>query len=706
MTEQQVAKGLMEAGRLTAQQVETAVKNRKPGVAFAQTVVDLGFLTAEDITTLHPNAFEVPVFHAGNGTYNGNGASNGNCNSHAGNGSTHGFSFRSEDLAEISGAANASGGVSASCSNGHAGTAQRNGTNGSHAAKTSNGIPPLPVKTSTSTKTSNPTIQTAARPAASALSSSAPAARPTAQLPGFVSGTRPVVAHSNGHSAKGASSNGTSVNGNHFDAVQMNGTSVKGTHAKVAGHNGAYLKGAQQNGKSHAAEVQPDQSNSVPAISESIAPSAIMPAPRKASAAEVGLGQDDAVFLDSAEVLYDGEEPGSIDESRGPTVQWCNELLKIAVQTRSSDMHLEPRPDGLLPRYRIDGHLRPGNLLPREYMPAIISRFKVLGNLDIAENRMPQDGRFRASVGGRLFDFRVSTLPGMHGEKVVLRLLDRTSLVTDLTRLGFTGQDADAFQKMLERSHGMILVTGPTGSGKTTTLYAALSAANDESKNVITVEDPVEYELEGVTQCKVQPGIGLTFAAQLRAILRQDPDVILVGEIRDGDTAEIAIRAALTGHLVLSTLHTNSAVGAVTRMQDMGVAPFLIASSLSGVIAQRLVRMICRHCKALLPTDHPSYAESIERLKLDPGTVLHYGTGCQHCSGTGMRGRLALIELLQVDSSIRKAIMAKEDAGELRSLAINNGMKTLWQDGMEKLHAGLTTGAELIRVLMGHDEEE
>ncbi|HEX8236552.1 MAG TPA: GspE/PulE family protein [Abditibacteriaceae bacterium] len=420
----------------------------------------------------------------------------------------------------------------------------------------------------------------------------------------------------------------------------------------------------------------------------------------------IGLGADAAPILDDSGVIFEGERSNQTEDPvMGTIVTYCNELLKIAVAMRSSDMHLEPREDGLLPRYRVDGQLRAGGIIPKELQPPIISRFKVLANLDITENRMPQDGRFRATIGGRVFDFRVSSLPSIHGEKVVMRLLDRSSLVTDLTQLGFTAESHVLFKEMLGRSYGMILVTGPTGSGKTTTLYAALAATRDETKNVITVEDPVEYELPGVTQTNVQAEIDLTFATQLRAILRQDPDVILVGEIRDTETAEVAIRAALTGHLVLSTLHTNSAVGAVTRLQDMGVAPFLIASSLAGCLAQRLVRLICRHCRAEVPFNSTEYQEAAIRFKLAEGTKIYYGTGCEECGHTGYRGRMAVIELLTVDSDIRRAIMEKTDADSLRRLAQQNGLRTLWDDGMDKLTRGLTTADELSRVLLGAQDE-
>jgi len=425
-----------------------------------------------------------------------------------------------------------------------------------------------------------------------------------------------------------------------------------------------------------------------------------------ASMVDVGLGQDAAPSVDDSPVIIGGEEARSDDPIAGTIVTYCNELLKFAVMQRASDMHLEPREDGLLPRYRVDGHLRAYPVIPKELQASIISRYKVLANLDITENRLPQDGRFRATIGHRIIDFRVSTLPSLYGEKVVMRLLDRTSLVTDLTKLGFSEETRLLFEDMVKRSYGMILVTGPTGSGKSTTLYAALAATLDDAKNVVTVEDPVEYELRGVTQTAVNTEIGLTFATQLRAILRQDPDVILVGEIRDAETVEMAVRAALTGHLVLSTLHTNTAVAAMTRLQDMGVPPFLISSSVSGVLAQRLVRLICRHCRQPVPQDSPQYEVDIARLKLPPGTPLYHGAGCTECNGTGSRGRMALLELLNVDVNIRRAINDKADAATLQRIAIQNGMRTLWQDGLDKLQRGLTTADEIARVLLGAEDEE
>ena len=343
----------------------------------------------------------------------------------------------------------------------------------------------------------------------------------------------------------------------------------------------------------------------------------------------------------------------------------------------------------------------PGALLPREMLAPLVSRIKVMANLNITETRLSQDGRFRATVGGHRLDFRVSTLPGIHGEKVVMRLLDHSALVTDLTRLGFSTHAHAQFEEMLKRAHGMILVTGPTGSGKSTTLYAALASTLDEAKNVVTVEDPVEYELEGVMQCHVHVEIGNTFAARLRSILRQDPDVILVGEIRDSETADIAIRAALTGHLVLSTLHTNSAVASVARLQDMGVPPFLIASSLSGIVAQRLVRLICRNCRQPVPFNTPEHDLAVAQLKLRFDTVIYRGAGCEKCHGTGHRGRVAVMELLNIDKDIRRAIMDKADADQLQIIARQQGMRTIYQDSIDKLKRGLTTADELARRTAG-----
>jgi type IV pilus assembly protein PilB len=425
-----------------------------------------------------------------------------------------------------------------------------------------------------------------------------------------------------------------------------------------------------------------------------------------ASSPSMGLGAEGPRDIEGDFYIISGseQENNNYDPAEAPVVRWANELLKLAIQMGSSDVHLEPRPTGLLPRYRVDGSLRSGQELPVDLTQPIISRFKVLANLDITESRMPQDGRFRARYGTRTFDFRVSTLPGIHGEKVVLRLLDHSSLVTDLQKLGFSQRDKVQFESMLERSHGMILVTGPTGSGKTTTLYAALACTQDDEKNIITIEDPVEYELAGVNQSNVQSDIGFTFASALRAILRQDPDVILVGEIRDEETADVAVRAALTGHLLLSTLHTNSAVATITRLQDMNVPSYLIASSLTGVLAQRLARMNCRYCREEIPQSDVRRDEWSQFFDLPHNAPMHIGKGCEKCNGTGRRGRVALVEILDVGPKLRKAIMGGQEASSLRQAAKEEGLRTLRDDARDKILAGILSPEEGMSVLMGHEE--
>ena len=446
-------------------------------------------------------------------------------------------------------------------------------------------------------------------------------------------------------------------------------------------------------------QISAIDSNALPPVSTSVSTSGYA---LPDDIAALGLGRGGAREFDETGVVFTGEHRVEAGDPGSSAIGlFCNAMLQQAVELGASDVHLEPHGNGLLPRFRIDGQLRSGELLSPDVQAPIISRLKVLANLDITEQRLPQDGRFRAVIGGHTFDFRVSTLPSIHGEKIVMRLLDRSALVTDLAQLGFAGESRAAFEQMLLRSYGMILITGPTGSGKTTTLYAALAAAQDETKNVITVEDPVEYELPGITQTNVHSEIGLTFATQLRAVLRQDPDVILVGEIRDGETGDVAIRAALTGHLVLSTLHTNSAVAAITRLQDMGVQPFLIASSVSGVVAQRLVRVICRHCREQVPFESAEYLEAAAGLRLPDGMPIYFGRGCDECGGSGTKGRIAIIEVLNIEGEMRRAIVENLDSDALRRVAVEGGMKTLWQDGIDKLARGLTTAEEISRVLLG-----
>jgi type II secretion system protein E len=389
-----------------------------------------------------------------------------------------------------------------------------------------------------------------------------------------------------------------------------------------------------------------------------------------------------------------------------PAIRYVNAIIEEAVRQKASDIHMEPRESGFYLRYRVDGLLRPPRELPKEWQNSIIARCKIMAGMDIAENRLPQDGRFRMTVIGRIIDFRVSSLPTLHGEKIVLRLLDRLSLVLDLSQLGFGDETRQTFEELVLKPQGMILVTGPTGSGKSTTLYAALNRTKSETKNVVTVEDPIEYQLEGINQTQVNPRIDLTFARQLRHILRQDPDVILVGEIRDFETAEMAFRAALTGHLVLSTLHTNDAPSAMTRLVDMEIEPFLICSSVIAVIAQRLVRTVCSHCRAVYQPDSLDLMRiGLSLAEAKQMTFVH-GVGCPACGYTGYRGRLGVYELMIVKEAIREALMQGKNASQVRRIAIDSGMSTLRDDGIEKLRQGLTTPDELARVLFAFTEDE
>lgn len=372
-------------------------------------------------------------------------------------------------------------------------------------------------------------------------------------------------------------------------------------------------------------------------------------------------------------------------------VRLVNLLLLEAVNGRASDVHLEPRRTHLEVRYRIDGELRHVRNIPRQMMAACISRIKVMADMDIAERRIPQDGRITIKVEGRQVDLRVSTLPIQYGERVVMRVLDRDRNIRQLDELGFSPRNLMAFRWLLQQPNGIILVTGPTGSGKTTTLYAALREVRSESRNIITCEDPIEYELEGINQSNVNEKAGLTFAAQLRAILRQDPDIVLVGEIRDQETAEIACRAAMTGHLVLSTLHTNDAVSAIPRLMDMGVEPFLISSSLLGVVAQRLVRVICPHCKQ-------EYEPTLAEIQVigRPVEKLYRGVGCSACGGRGYLGRISVHEILVVDEEIRNLIVQHVSSGQILETALRKGMVPMSQDGIGKAIQGITTLEEVV----------
>lgn len=383
-----------------------------------------------------------------------------------------------------------------------------------------------------------------------------------------------------------------------------------------------------------------------------------------------------------------------------PIIRLLNAILQQAVKERASDIHIEPYEKELEVRLRVDGMLHRVLSPPKIIQDALIGRVKIMANLDIAEKRLPQDGRIRLLIGGRDIDIRVSIIPTTFGERAVMRLLDRKQGLIGLWEVGLDGTDERRLEDLLARTSGIVLVTGPTGSGKTTTLYAALNRIHTEEKNIITVEDPVEYQLKGIGQIHVNPKIGLTFASGLRSILRQDPDVIMVGEIRDVETAEIAIQASLTGHLVLSTLHTNDAPSAIVRLIDMGVEPFLVASSLMAVLAQRLVRVICPHCR------EPYEPSKLERSYFsEPGVApaissitLYRGRGCGKCGGSGYLGRTGIFEFLLIDDALRQMITGKTDSQAIKNIAITGGMRTLRRDGFEKALRGTTTIEEVLRV--------
>lgn len=396
----------------------------------------------------------------------------------------------------------------------------------------------------------------------------------------------------------------------------------------------------------------------------------------------------------------DLEEPQDLLDAsdEAPIINFVNSVLYEAVKDRGSDIHIEPFEDDLSIRYRVDGVLHNVHSLSKKHHSPILSRVKVMASLDIAEKRLPQDGRIRIKIAGKDIDIRVSTVPTSFGERAVLRLLDRSQVLLGLEEIGMGADHLHSMERITGSSHGITLVTGPTGSGKTTTLYAALTRINSADKNIITVEDPVEYQLRGISQIQVNPRINLTFANGLRSILRQDPNVIMVGEIRDLETAEIAIQASLTGHLVFSTLHTNDAAGAVIRLIDMGVEPFLVASSVNSILAQRLVREICPHCRE----QYNPLPEEIEEagIKADeiPEGGLWRGTGCSMCMDTGYLGRTGIYELLMVSDGIKSSILKNPDSGTVKKVALSESMRTLRQDGAMKVLEGITTVEEVLRV--------
>jgi len=436
--------------------------------------------------------------------------------------------------------------------------------------------------------------------------------------------------------------------------------------------------------------------------------------PRVAPAADIERAIERLYGEGAASGLEDGlAEVGALDDtgadediqrlrdlaSEAPVIRLVNQLIARAVEARASDIHIEPFEGTLRVRLRIDGVLRDVDPPPARLRAAVTSRIKIMARLNIAERRLPQDGRVKITLRGREIDLRIATLPTMHGESVVMRILDRGSVELDFAALGFEGRELDAYLEALRRPNGILLVTGPTGSGKTTTLYASLLRLNTGVSKIITVEDPIEYQLEGVNQVQVKPQIGLSFANVLRSILRQDPDIVMVGEMRDLETAEIAVQAALTGHLVLSTLHTNDAAGTITRLLDMGVENYLLTSTTNAIAAQRLVRQLCVHCRepyALRP-------ELAEQLELDPDEVggdpvLYRARGCPRCNHSGYFGRTGILELLVMNDAVREAVLRRAEAREIERAAVRSGMRTLYRHGLAKALAGITSLEEVLRV--------
>ncbi|WP_341960821.1 ATPase, T2SS/T4P/T4SS family [Planococcus maritimus] len=404
----------------------------------------------------------------------------------------------------------------------------------------------------------------------------------------------------------------------------------------------------------------------------------------------------DELLGDLPEVSQEQKE--ELNDNDAPIVRLVNQILSSAVSLKASDVHFDPQEGQIIVRYRIDGTLRTERTLPKMMQQMVTARIKILANLDITESRIPQDGRIKTTVDFRPIDLRVSSLPTVYGEKIVMRILDLGNNLTDIAKLGFSDLNMKRFMHEIEKPNGIVLISGPTGSGKSSTLYAALSKLNDEAVNIITVEDPVEYQLQGINQIQVNTNVGLTFAAGLRSILRQDPDIVMVGEIRDKETADISIRASLTGHLVLSTIHTNDSIASVTRLMDMGVEPFLVTASLNAVVAQRLVRKVCRDCGELHePTSRELEIFRKRGLAID---AIARGKGCSQCNMTGYRGRMAIHEVLVVDEAIKEVINRSGTAAEIREIAIKNKTIFLIDDGLMKVQEKLTTTEEILRVAM------
>jgi len=418
----------------------------------------------------------------------------------------------------------------------------------------------------------------------------------------------------------------------------------------------------------------------------------------------LGVGADTIGTLDEEKaitVVDENAEDNNLDtgaQDEASIIRFVNQVLKDAIELRASDIHLEPFEDEFKIRYRIDGDLQEVSVPPqlKQFQPAIVSRVKILSHLNIAEKRLPQDGRIKVRIEDAEVDIRVSIIPMLHGEAVVMRLLRQNSSLRGLAQIGMNTHELESFQRVLGLPHGIILVTGPTGSGKTSTLYTALNEINDAVRKIITVEDPVEYQLKGVNQIQVNEKSGLTFARGLRSILRHDPDVILIGEIRDQETAQIAVQASLTGHLVFSTLHTNDAPGALTRLVDMGVEPYLVASSLEAVLAQRLVRVLCPHCKQV--DDSPSAAALKVRLGIPADKAIYRSVGCRECRDTGFYGRHAIFEWMDTNEEIRQLILKSASSDQIRDAARRSGMRTLAEDGWRLVAAGITTVQEVMSV--------